>query len=122
VMLSVSDRSSCRYEALCETILLNASLGLIPTVHPVSGGIYCDSCSPQEFVETAANQSARFIAAATQPGTPEAEKVAGVLLAAADKLTAGFLHRFAAQVRAAHRLRPPLFNSSGIGQNICSSV
>ena len=85
------------YEALCEQILVNASQGLIGAVHPEKGGIYCDTCAPEEFVQTAANQSARFIAAATQPGTPEATKVAVVLLAAADKLSAGFLHRFAVQ-------------------------
>eukprot|EP01047_Picozoa_sp_COSAG01_P056699 COSAG01_NODE_6459_length_3657_cov_2.202923_7_plen_196_part_00 len=66
-------------------------------MHAEKGGIYCDTCAPQEFIETAANQSARFIAAATQPGTPEATKVARVLIGAAGKLSAGLLHRFAAQ-------------------------
>jgi hypothetical protein len=64
------------YEALCEAILKNATLGLSESVHPAEGGIYCDTCPPQEFVETAANQSARFISAAMQPGTEQATAVA----------------------------------------------
>eukprot|EP01052_Picozoa_sp_SAG31_P051111 SAG31_NODE_11981_length_980_cov_1.175936_1_plen_102_part_10 len=88
------------YEALCEALLKNATLGLRDVIHPTAGGIYCDTCPPSEFVETAANQSARFIAAATQPGTEQAEAVAKVLLGAADKLTAGLMHRFIAQWQA----------------------
>jgi len=88
------------YEAMCEQLLLNVTQGLAENFHPAEGGIYCDTCPPSEFVETAANQSARFIAAATQPGTPQAVSVATVLLAAAEKLTAGFMHRFAAQWKA----------------------
>jgi phospholipase C len=85
------------YEAMVEQLLYNVSLGVVENFHPSEGGIYCDTCPPSEFVETAANQSARFIAAATQPGTPQATQVATVLIAAAEKLTAGFMHRFAAQ-------------------------
>ena len=85
------------YEAMVEHLLYNVSLGEAEDFHPVEGGIYCDPCPPSEFVETAANQSARFIAAATQPGTPQSLQVATVLVAAAEKLTAGLLHRFAAQ-------------------------
>ena len=85
------------YEELCEQILRNATLGLTESIHPVSGGIYCDACPPSEFAETAANQSARFLGAAQRPEEPQTVAVAGVLLAAADKLTAGLLHRFHAQ-------------------------
>ena len=43
-------------QVLCDAILRNGSLGEIPSIHPASGGIYCDSCPPREFAETAANQ------------------------------------------------------------------
>ena len=53
--------------------LRNGSLREIPSVHPASGGIYCDTCPPSEFAETAANQSARFLGTARQPeaGSPK---------------------------------------------------
>ena len=86
-----------QYEELCDGILRNSSLEGAVSIHPVSGGIYCDTCPPSEFAETAANQSARFLGTAKQPEAAQTTAVAGVLLAAADKLTAGILHRFHAQ-------------------------
>lgn len=64
-------------QVLCDSILLNISRGEIASIHPAVGGIYCDSCPPAEFAETAANQSARFLNAAQQPESPQAEAVAG---------------------------------------------
>jgi hypothetical protein len=40
----------------------------------------------RSYIPQAANQSARFLNAAQQPGAPQAEVVAAVLLAAADKV------------------------------------
>ena len=93
----IPNSNKALYEDLCEQILRNASLGTTAAVHPASGGIYCDACPPSEFAETAANQSARFLGAAQQPDQPQTAAVASVLLAAADKLTAGLLNRFHAQ-------------------------
>ena len=56
-----------QYEQLCDDILYNSSLPEATSVHPLSGGIYCDACPPSEFAETAANQSARFLGTARQP-------------------------------------------------------
>ena len=50
-----------QYEELCDGILRNSSVEGATSVHPLSGGIYCDTCPPSEFAETAANQSARFL-------------------------------------------------------------
>ncbi len=86
-----------QYEQLCDNILYNSSQPGATSVHPLSGGIYCDACPPSEFAETAANQSARFLGTARQPEAEQTAAVAGVLLAAADKLGAGLLHRFHAQ-------------------------
>jgi hypothetical protein len=86
-----------QYEQLCDDILYNSSQPGATSVHPLSGGIYCDACPPSEFAETAANQSARFLGTARQPEAEQTAAVAGVLLAAADKLGAGLLHRFHAQ-------------------------
>jgi hypothetical protein len=86
-----------QYEELCDSILYNSSLPEETSIHPLSGGIYCDTCPPSEFAETAANQSARFLGTARQPEAAQTAAVAGVLLAAADKLGAGLLHRFHAQ-------------------------
>lgn len=86
-----------QYEQLCDEILYNSSLPGAQSVHPLSGGIYCDACPPSEFAQTAANQSARFLGTARQPEAAQTAAVASVLLAAADKLGAGLLHRFHAQ-------------------------
>ena len=86
-----------QYEQLCDEILYNSSQPGATSVHPLSGGIYCDACPPSEFAETAANQSARFLGTARQPEAAQTAAVAGVLLAAADKLGAGLLHRYHAQ-------------------------
>jgi len=82
------------YEDMVEQLLFNVTKGTSPDMHPKSGGIYCDTCPPTEFAVTAANQSARFIGAAMQPASPQASAVAGVMLGAADKLSAGLLSRF----------------------------